>query len=575
MIARHFDEEDLAMATPTPPPFDRAKLESEVTSMWKEARKYGLHHDEQFKTAFEGYIDQLRQNGGDLNRGEAPQAGNAAEKLIEQFDRLNAFHVPAKWYRDTYKDLSGKHGRYSESLESEFAGARAKKASETGKYLWSKTEPYYPAREAAKAGDMILETSVPGKILNGKTGGVKNWSDAPVQERIWQLMSGHYVDGAHGPVTGVMLEGRVAGSVLTKYEWPRLKELIKAGKVPHLHVKLMGIKGDKRNSETWSLTTKESFNVHSQGSFDRIPSPDSDFKENQARWRNKELERHAARSKSSSPSSSSDGSSSSNHSLDNFHKVFDDPDAVVVLWDPYAGDAQFTESPKALSRSGSGEFPQASTEGVTGEERRQATIAAVQGELAAEAQGKYSMDRKIENFTAEQAERRAAGSTSAWRSVYYDHRLAESVSHMDLGSSSDERSPLKGSPGVRLGSETASYFSPGAAAGGTEHYDSPPSPVHDARAYNPSSGDPQNRVASTGSDSSGGVPLRKDSTSRQSDSSGGVPLRKDSTSTQSDSSGGVPLPQDSGPGEPKPKGKNTNKPSTMKGFAGQTPGRRR
>ncbi|MGW7384539.1 hypothetical protein [Streptomyces sp. NPDC054794] len=547
MIARHFDEEDLAMATPTPP-FDQEKLDSEVESMRKEARKYGLHHDKPFMTAFNGYIEQLYQNGEDLNRGEVPQAGDAAEKLIEEFDRLNAFHVPARWYRDTYEELYSKHGRDSESLENEFAEARAKKASETGKYLWSKTEPYYPARKAAEAGDMILETGVPGKILNGKTGGVENWSDAPVQERIWQLMSGHYVDGAHGPVTGVMLEGRVAGSVLTKYEWPRLRELIKAGKVPHLHVKLMGIKGDKKNSETWSLTTKESFDVRSQGSFDRIPSPDSDFKENQSRWRNRELERNA-RSKSSSPSSSSDGSSSSNHSLDNFHKVFDDPNAVVVLWDPYAGDAQFTESPKSLSRSGSGEFPQGSTEEMTGEERRQATIDAVRAELAAEAQGTYSMDQKIANFMAEQAERRA-GSTSAWQSVQGAQEGVNYDPSEGKGSSSDERSPMEGSPGVRLGPES-SYFSPGAAVGGTQYgHDYPQSPVHGAQAYNPSSGDTQNRLPSgTASDSSGGVPL--------------------TSGWSSDSSGGVKLPQDSGSSEKKPKKE------PVKQVAGKTQGRRR
>ncbi|MFD9326762.1 hypothetical protein [Streptomyces sp. NPDC060065] len=607
MIAPHFDEEDLAMATPIPP-FDREKLDSEHTSMLKEVRKYGLHHDKQFMDAFNGYVGQLYQNGEDLNQGKVPQAGGAAEKLIEEFDRLNAFHVPSQWYRDTYKKGKEKWGRDGKSLEKEFAKAREKKAAETGKYLWSKTEPYHPARKAAEDGAMILETSLPGKIFNGRTGGVKNWSDAPVQERLWQHMSGHYVDGAHGPVTAVMLEGRVAGSVLTKYEWPRLKELIKAGKVPHLHVKLMGIRGDKKNSETWSLTTKESFDVHSQGSFDRIPSPDGkDFKEKQSRWRERELGRNA-RGKSSSPSSSSDGSSSSNHSLDTFHKVFDDPNAVVVLWDPYAGNAQFTESPKQLSRSGSSEFPQASTEGMTREQRRQATIDAVRGELAAEAQGKHSMDQKIANFTAEQAERRTTGSASAWPSVQgaqedvnYDHRLAEGVSHMGLGSSSGERSPMESSPGVRLGPETSSYFSPGAVAGGTqrtegsqygvhydldpryvhssqptiggqefapthqgesayghesydhEHYDYPPSPVQQAQTFDTQHEPVYDHLptpvhnAQAYNPSSGDPQNRTPSTA--SDSSGGVDL----THSASDSSGGVQLTQDRPSSEKKPK----------------------
>ncbi|MET7981558.1 MULTISPECIES: hypothetical protein [unclassified Streptomyces] len=491
--------------------------------MRSEVKKYGLHHDKQFMRAFDGYMDQLHRNGTWLNQGNKPDPSwseNAATNLIGEFDRINALHVPASWWRENKRDKN-------------FAKMRDAKAQETlsKKYLWSKTEPYYPARQAAKAGGLILETSPPGKIFNGRNCGFSNWSDAPVQADLWTYMSSHYVDGARGPVEAVILEGKVDNSVLTAHEWPHLKKRIEAGEVSNMHVKVMGIRGDSQDSSTWSLKTKATFNIHSQNSFDQIPSPDDpDFADKQNRWRNQEKARNASKSsKSSTSSSSSQDSASSSHSLKSFHKVFDDPNAVVVMADPATNVPGAAESPKDLSGTVNRQLTRAATNASLQGASRAETEAAVRTALNEQAVAAVTLDSKLTAFKSEQVRR---ASTAQWPgSPNYGDQLAQGVSGMGLGTSTADYSPTSSVPGGG-----GSYFPQGAQYTGQPLYtytprpvgpgasysmrqtespvesqslfEQPPSPVHDARSYNPSYTNTQERTPSTGSASSDfGAPL--------------------------------------------------------------------
>ncbi|MEV6196156.1 hypothetical protein AB0M19_27595 [Streptomyces sp. NPDC051920] len=498
--------------------FDETKFRSDEAEMRKELKKYGLHHDKAFMGAFDGYINQLYQNGTWLNQGNTPNAnwsGDAARNLIAEFDRIKALHVPASWWRENRR-------------EKNFEKMRDAKAQETlsKKYLWSKTEPYYPARQAAKAGGLILETSPPGKIFNGRNCGFTNWSDAPVQAELWTHMSGHYVDGARGPVEAVILEGKVDNSVLTAHEWPHLKKRIEAGEVSNMHVKVMGIRGDSQDSSTWSLQTKATFNVHSQNSFDQIPSPDDpDFAGKQSRWRDREKARNA--SKSSTSSSSSQDSASSSHSLKSFHKVFDDPNAVVVLADPASAPGA-AESPKDLSQTVNRQLTRAATNASLHGASRAQTEAAVLTALNEQAAAAVSLEGKLTAFRTEQLRR---ASTSQWPgSQNYGDQLSQGVSGMGLGSSAAEYSPTSSVPGAG-----GSYFPQGITytarpqyaytarpAGDmsyampqsespveSESFFQPPSPVRDTGSFNPSyTTNAQERTPSTGSASSDfGAPL--------------------------------------------------------------------
>ncbi|MEU0430599.1 hypothetical protein ABZ153_02885 [Streptomyces sp. NPDC006290] len=530
--------------------FNEEQFRSDEADMRAEVKKYGLHHDRAFMKAFDGYMDQLHANGTWLNQGHTPNeqwSGDAATNLIAQFDRINALHVPADWWRENKRDK-------------EFAKKRDAKAKETlnKKYLWSKTEPYYPAKQAAAAGGLILETSPPGKIFNGKNCGFENWSDAQVQADLWTYMSSHYVDGAQGPVEAVMLGGKVDNSVLTKHEWPHLKARIEAGEVSNLHVKVMGIRGDSQDSSTWSLATKATFNVHSQNSFDQIPSPgDPQFAETQNRWRNQEKARNA--SKSSSSSSSSQDSSSSGYSLKNFHKAFDDPNAVIVLSDPATGSSKVAESPQELSRVVSRQLTRADTNASLQGASRSATEAAVRSELQAQAAAAHSLDEKLTAFRAEQ-QRRA--STSAWPGTQgYGTQLTQGMSSMGLGSSTADYSPKSSYPGTR-----DSYFPQGAqytekplytyplpqAATGqrfpvrqTESpvdnasFANPPSPVGNTQSYNPSYTNTQERTPSTGSASSDfGAPLAQTARNPSPPSTSEAPAQRQSSSSGHGHSGG-------------------------------------
>ncbi|MFF0186921.1 hypothetical protein [Streptomyces sp. NPDC005244] len=503
--------------------FNEQQFRAEEQEIRSDLKKYGLHHDKQFMKAFDGYMTQLHKNGLWVQAQHTPNpawAADAATNLIAEFDRTNALHVPAKWWRDNKRNKN-------------FAAERDAKAQDTfnKKYLWSKTEPYYPAKKAAEAGGLILETSFPGKIFNGKNFGFENWSDAPVQAQLWEHMSSHYVDAARGPVEAVMLGGKVDGSVLTKHEWPHLKKRIEAGEVSNLHVKVMGFRNDSQESQAWSLETRATFNVHSQNSFDQIPSPqDPDFWDKQNRWRNQEKARNA--SKSSASSSSSQDSAASNFSLKSFHKAFDDPSAVVVLADPGAPSTQRAESPgeEQLSRVVTRQMSVADTTATRPPLTRQQTIDAVRTELQAQAAAVHSLDEKL-SALREQQVLRAAG-TPAWPGAQnYEAGLNQGMSSMaPFRAPTLDYSPTASAPGA-----SESYFPQGLrytanpvttpsysytpqAMGSTlpqsesplqtGSFEYPPAPVHGAQTFSPYT-NTQERTPSTGSASSDfGAPLQ-------------------------------------------------------------------
>lgn len=503
--------------------FNEQQFWDQQQEIREDLKKYGLHHDKQFMKAFDGYMAQLHLNGQWLDQNHTPNAAwadTAATNLIAEFDRTNALHVPAKWWRENKRNKN-------------FVAERNAKAQDTldKKYLWSKTEPYYPARKAAEAGGLILETSFPGKIFNGKNFGFQNWSDAPVQAQLWEHMSSHYVDAARGPVEAVMLGGKVEGSVLTKHEWPHLKKRIEDGAVTNLHVKVMGFRNDSQASDTWSLETRATFNVTSQKSFDQIPSPqDPDFWDKQNRWRNQEKARNA--SKSSASSTSSQDSSTSNLSLKSFHKAFDDPSAVVVLADPGAPSTPGVASPggeplsQVLTRQMSVVQPAAPAKPT-----RQQTVDNVRAELQAQAAAVHSLDEKLAALRDQQTQR-AAG-TPAWPGTQnYEAGLSQGMSSMaPFRAPTLDYSPMASVPGA-----SDSYFPPGIRYTAkpvtspsysyapqtmgsalpqsesplqTGSFEYPPAPVQGAQSFNPTYTTTQERTPSTGSASSDfGAPLQ-------------------------------------------------------------------
>ncbi|MEU8789815.1 hypothetical protein [Streptomyces sp. NPDC048643] len=523
--------------------FNAEQFKSDELAVREELKKYNLHKDPQFMKAFNGYMTQLGKNGQWIQQGATPNAnwsGTAATDLIKEFDRLKAFHVPAGWWRANRRNKN-------------FDQQREAKAEETyaKKYLWSKTEPFYPARKAAENGGLILETSPPGKMFNGKNFGFESWSDAPVQADLWKDMSGHYVDGARDRVEAMMLEGRVANSVLTQHEWPHLKELIETGQVTNLHVKVMGIRNASQDSSTWSLHTQATFNVTSQRSFDQIPSPgDPDFGDRQNRWRKQEKARNP--SKSSTSSSSSQDSKSSMYSLDTFHKAFDDPNAVVMLSDPAAASTPVAESPQELSRVVTRQLTRANTTLSLQGADRETTKAAVLQALAEQDAAVQSLNGKLTALRSEQ-ERRA--SASAWPGTHnYDAGLAQGMSSMaPFTTSTADYSPRANVPGTG-----GSYFPEGVrysatpltaqpytysltqteSPAQTSSYAYPPAPAPGAQNFNPAYTNTQERTPSTGSASSDfGAPLQPTQRHPSPPSDGPAPVTAPSSSSKSKSGG--------------------------------------
>lgn len=370
--------------------FDQAQFDRDRTALMRDLRHYNLHKDTRFTEALNGYLDQLQLEGQWVAQGHTPDPSWVGQRqvdaLIGQFDRKHAFHVPADWWRRHRNDHGFREMRRDKAVEAAAHG-----------YLWSKTEPGPAAKRAAADKGLILETSVPGKLFDGKNFGFEKWSDSPTMGKLWENFSTHYVDGLDGPVKALVLDGIVDNSVLTRLEWPHLRERIEAGDVPHLRVNVMNIVGDPADSRTWTLDTVAGFDVRSQESFDNLPRPAAaDFWTKQGRWH--------ARQRAEATSDSSSSGSSDEYSLHNFHEVFDKPYTIVVLSDPDAAPPQITgpitASPEQLSRVTTNQLSRTgSGEGLAGQGTPESAGARQGADLLASAM----LDSKLEALRAQQA----------------------------------------------------------------------------------------------------------------------------------------------------------------------------
>ncbi|MEU6536823.1 hypothetical protein [Streptomyces sp. NPDC047000] len=308
--------------------FDEEGYRRDRADVIRRARDRGLYGDPEFKNVLDAVLLHIWQEGMSVARGEVPgpAATDAVNELVEQFKKRNAFHVKHDWW-------GRNQGRR------DFRALRTAVARQARKnlYLWSKVEPG-PA--AKKAGDQpILETTVPGWMFNGKNFGNEKWSDAPTMQDMWTGFSKAYVEGAEGPVTGVVLGGLVPNSVLTSVEWPHLRPKIESGEVPFLRLHIVDIEGVSNDSRTWTLKTDRYVEIHSQNSFDNAAhvGDDPEYWSDQQRWHNRQaLERSVT------------VSSSGNCTLEDLERAFTNPNQLVLMSN--GGPGILSESPDELSR---------------------------------------------------------------------------------------------------------------------------------------------------------------------------------------------------------------------------------
>ncbi|WAZ25686.1 hypothetical protein STRCI_007197 [Streptomyces cinnabarinus] len=466
--------------------FNQEQFDRDRDSVNRRLRRYNLHKDRDFMAAFNAYADRLQVEGQWIAGGHTPNENwvgqEQVDNLIGQFDARNAFHVPAGWWHDHRNDRG-------------FDQARAAMADQarTHGYLWSKTEPGPAAKRAAEEGGLILETSVPGKLFDGKNFGFEKWSDSPTMGKLWENFSTHYVDGLDGPVKAVVLDGIVDNSVLTRLEWPHLRERIEAGEIPSLRVNVMNIVGDRSDSRSWTLRTVAGFDVHSQQSFDELPrAGGTEFWTTQGRWHDRQ------RAEAGSSSDSASSGSSGEYTLDNFHQVFDQPNTVVVLSDPDSGPPRITASPEQLSRVVTNQLSRtASGEALAGQDG-QATPESARSRSGADRLALATLDYKLDLLQAEQ-ERRGSDSNSPERSESAEQsRYDLSQMASDLPGTAPLTSPGGYVPSQIAVSTVRQALADQAAAGG---YPAPP--VSGTRSFNPGGSDAERTPSTASSEYSG------------------------------------------------------------------------
>ncbi|CCK25626.1 hypothetical protein BN159_1247 [Streptomyces davaonensis JCM 4913] len=497
--------------------FNQQQFDRDRADLTSSLRRYNLHKDERFMRNLNAYLDQLQVEGSWIAAGHTPNANWVGQQqvndLIGQFDRKHAFHVPADWWRQHRND-------------SGFRDARAAKAAEAAGhgYLWSKTEPGPAAKRAAAAKGLILETSVPGKLFDGKNFGFERWSDSPTMGKLWENFSTHYVDGLDGPVKAVVLDGIVDNSVLTRLEWPRLLERIEAGDVPPLRVNVMNIVGDRNDSRTWTLQTVAGFDVGSQQAFDNLPRAGGvDFWTMQGRWHDRQ------RAEAGNSSDSASSGSSGEYTLENFHQVFDQPNTIVVLSDPTADSPpRLTASPEQLSRVVTNQLSRtASGEALAGRPG-QSTPESARSQSGADLLALATLDYKLDQLKTDQ-DRRGSDSSSPERSASAEqspyamppssgYDMARSSAYDMPQSSAYDMSQLATDlPGTAPTTSQGGYFPAHisvssvrqALADQASAGNYPASPVSGTQSYNPGQSHAQRTPSTGSSDYSGGAPLER------------------------------------------------------------------
>ncbi|MET8830006.1 hypothetical protein ABZX40_30935 [Streptomyces sp. NPDC004610] len=385
------------------PPFSQLRFDEDKARLLSQVKEYGLHRDREFMDDLHGFLAQVNTNGLWVNQGHAPRpdwAGDQVDRLVAHFDRKHAFHVPARWWKRHKDDPTFRRDRR----------AKAEEARRHG-WLWMKTEPYHPAAAAEAQDGLILEKSVPGKLFDRKDFGGENWSSLPALSSLWEQFAIRFASGLEGEPEAMVLGGIVQNSVLTRLEWPHLRDRIQTGQVDRLRINVMRLTGSPSDSRQWSLELADSYDVRSQGSFDRVGAPtDPDFWAGQERWHHRQRANHAGDSPDRASADSPGG-----YSLHDFHTLFDDPNVLVTLSDPFTDDPVLTASPEEISRLVSGHLTRTQSHDSAGA-GPSSGAADLPADPGREGTAMATLDRKLEAIRAEQ-ERRGSHSTSSAASV--------------------------------------------------------------------------------------------------------------------------------------------------------------
>lgn len=214
--------------------------------------------------AFNDYFDQLKQEGRWINQGHTPNENwtnrEVVDKLVRELEKSKAFAVRGNWWLKHQND----HIRTS-SFQAELAKAAKKHTAHVG--AWSKLTGL-PAESRADAQNGItLEGSPAAAVVDAIPDGFPRSAPSPTMGYAWGTLSATFMGQAHGHVDADIFEAVDPNSVLAKIEIKELEKLIDQNKVDGVTIHVR-----ERDAATSILKEVQTFTVHSQASFDALPT---------------------------------------------------------------------------------------------------------------------------------------------------------------------------------------------------------------------------------------------------------------------------------------------------------------
>ncbi|MFF1303133.1 hypothetical protein [Streptomyces sp. NPDC058307] len=215
-------------------------------------------------TAFNNYFDQLKQEGRWINQGHTPNENwtnrEVVDNLVKELQKSKAFAVRGNWWLRHQND----HLRTS-SFQAELTKAAKRHTAHVG--AWSKLTGL-PAESRADAQDGVtLEGSPAAAVVDAIPDGFPRSAPSPTMGYAWGTLSATFMGQAHGHVDADIFEAVDPNSVLAKIEIKELEKLIDQNKVDGVTIHVR-----ERDAETSILKEVQTFTVHSQASFDALPT---------------------------------------------------------------------------------------------------------------------------------------------------------------------------------------------------------------------------------------------------------------------------------------------------------------
>lgn len=224
------------VVVPNPLDIDEGKAEDDWKKLLVKLADVPTLNVEGFRGPMRRYVDCAKKR-------DQEGAHQAMSQALEFIGSCRLFEVNNKRYERMTKDGAKPS---QEQLD------KAAEESATRSNLWSKMNSYFSISRAQGSGGLSLEASVGGHLFDGLDFGM-DYKSNPILADQWKRVSMNYVERVRGEVHAAIFREVHPTSVLTKTEWPIIREHLKTRRVTALLVHVFDfvhtLEGDKLEND--------------------------------------------------------------------------------------------------------------------------------------------------------------------------------------------------------------------------------------------------------------------------------------------------------------------------------------